>query len=68
MEDNSKPAFLYGIIAQDTRGGKITIRVVVVVLVVVLVVVVVVVVCISLILHFLRPNVTKLCPNVTSLP
>ena len=45
----------------------VVIVVVVVVVAVVVVVVVVVVVWISLMLHFLRPNVTKSCPNVTCL-
>ena len=46
----------------------VVVVVLVVVAVVVAVAVVVVVVWISLILHFLRSNVTKSCPNVTYLP
>ena len=46
----------------------VVVLVVVAVVVAVAVAVVVVVVWISLILHFLRSNVTKSCPNVTYLP
>ena len=43
----------------------VVVVIVVVVAVVVVVVVVVAIVWISLMLHILRPNVTKSCPNVT---